>query len=219
MPTSPALSRRIDLVETQGTQTRQLQQLLDQLQGGDDAAREALIEHACDRLRNLTRRLKNDFPAVGRWEQTDDVFQQAILRLYRSLRDIQPENVRAFLGLAATQIRRELIDIVRKLKGCEGIAANYATDAAPRDQTSQPARGEPAANTDGPAELSLWTEFHSHVDDLSEDERDVFQLMYYHDTPQAEVAELLGISIRTVKRRWRSAKLMLREALGDNSGN
>ena len=82
-------------------QTRHLQQLLDRLRAGDESARDALIEHAFDRLRRLTRKLKQDFPGVGRWEQTDDVFQQAVMRLYRSLRDVQPENTRAFLALAA----------------------------------------------------------------------------------------------------------------------
>ncbi|MCH7689230.1 MAG: sigma-70 family RNA polymerase sigma factor [Planctomycetes bacterium] len=201
-------------MESQGTQTRQLQQLLDQLRAGDESARDALIEHACERLQRLTHKLKQDFPLVGRWEQTDDIFQQASMRLYGSLKDIQPENVRAFLGLAATQIRRELIDVIRKLKGPEGLAANYATDGpVSQDTTSKPLHRDPSSDTDGPAELSLWTEFHRHVDDLPEEEREVFQNVFYNGTEQAEVAELLDVSIRTVKRRWRSAKVMLHDAV------
>ena len=201
-------------MESQGTQTGQLQECLDRLRAGDESARDALIEHACDRLRRLTRKLKQDYPDVGRWEQTDDVFQQAVMRLYRSLQDVQPKNVRAFMGLAAMQIRRELIDLARKINGPEGIGANRDTNAGRESQSNgQIPRYEKAQDTAGPATLLLWTEFHQHVEQLPDEEREVFDLIFYQELSQADAAELLDVSVRTVKRRWRSAKLLLHDVM------
>jgi len=201
----------------QGIQTRQLQDCLDRLQAGDEAARDALIEHSMERLRNLTSRLKQDFPTLGRYHETDDIFQQAVMRLYRSLRSIQPENIRAYLGLAAKQIRRELIDVTRSLKGSHGLAANLVTNKNLNGQnSSNMPPSDPPQETAGPVTLQYWTEFHQQVEQLSDDERQIFDLMFYNEMTQEEVADLLEISTRTVKRRWRSAKLHLSEALGGN---
>ena len=35
-----------------------------------------------------------DYPRVGRWEQTDDVLQNALLRLWRALEDVRPATAR-----------------------------------------------------------------------------------------------------------------------------
>jgi DNA-directed RNA polymerase specialized sigma24 family protein len=39
-------------------------------------------------------------------------------------------------------------------------------------------------------------------------------LLFYQGLQQAEAAAVLGVSERTVKRRWQSARLALHEALG-----
>ncbi len=54
-----------------------------------------------------------EFPNVRRLADTGDVFQGAILRLLRSLRQLDPPpaTMREFLGLAAAHIRRELLDL------------------------------------------------------------------------------------------------------------
>ena len=201
-------------MESQGTQTGQIQKLLDKLQAGDESARNALIDHTCERIRRLTRKLKQDYPDVGRREQTDDVLQQAVMRLHRSLQVVKPDNTRAFMGLAAVQIRRELIDLARKINGPEGIGANFDTNAGRDSQsTGQIPRYEKAQDTAGPATLLHWTEFHQHAEKLPDEEREVFDLVYYQELSQADVAELLDLSVRTVKRRWRSAKLILHEVM------
>ncbi len=204
-----ALKTGVRSLDSDRTPTAILEELLSQLRAGDESARGALIEHACERLRRLTRKLKRDFPIVSRWEQTDDVFQQAVMRLHHSLEDVKPENIRAFMGLAATQIRRELIDVTRKLKGPEGIAANYATDGVSEADSGKaiPRNEKP---DDAPSQTSLdqWTEFHEHVGKLPDDEREVFDLCYYQDLTRVDAASLLGISERTVKRRFQSAKLL-----------
>ena len=53
--------------------------------------------------------------------------------------------------------------------------------------------------------LAQWTELHQHIDALPDDEREVVGLLFYQGLSQAEAAELLGVSVRTVQRRWHSA--------------
>lgn len=100
-----------------GGDSANLQRLLEQLHKSDEAAvrraRDEIIRHACDRLEKLTRRMLRHYPRLRRWEQTADVFQNALIRLHRSLETVEPESVAQFYGLAATQIRRELIDLAR----------------------------------------------------------------------------------------------------------
>lgn len=182
--------------------TMQLQALLDQ---GDEAAYGELLSIASTRLHKLARKMLRDFPRLRRWEQTDDVFQTAALRLHRSLSEVKPESVKQFFGLAATQIRRTLIDLARHHYGPEGQAAKHESG------TNSDHKG----NTDSPENLASWADFHEQVESLPNDEREVFQLLWYSGTTQREAAELLDISERTVLRRYYRAKLSLRDALHD----
>src|ERR1700684_2515733 len=98
-------------------QTVQLETLMARVRTGDSAARDELISAACDRLLRLTRKMLKSFPRVARWEQTDDVFQNATIRLCKALKDTTPQSVQHFLNLAALHIRRELIDLARHHNG------------------------------------------------------------------------------------------------------
>ena len=180
---------------------------------GDPAAREQLAAQACDRLRSLTRKmLRADFPRLRRWEETDDVHQNAMIRLHRALADVTPESARHFFNLAATQIRRELLNLSAHYFGPEGAGVNHHTDGA-ADAESGVLRNAPAA-TDEPQTVAEWGDFHAAVGRLPEDEREVFDLLWYQSLDQAEAAVVMNTSIRTVKRRWQAAKLRLHDLLG-----
>src|SRR5690242_5295106 len=89
-------------------------QILDwaaRLRDGDDSAMDELLIHFESRLCRLTRKMLRTFPAVRRWEQTDDVYQGAAIRLRRALKKVMPKNSREFFGLAALQVRRELLNM------------------------------------------------------------------------------------------------------------
>lgn len=176
--------------------TTKLQHWLDLMRRGDDHARTELIGHACERLRLLTRRMLRGYPLVRRWEQTDDVLQNAMLRLYRALADVMPDSLRHFYNLAALQIRRELLDLAKHHARNDG-----QIEAAP----------EPTDHGDEPSNLLQWSEFHRLVETLPADEREVFTLVWYHDLSQAEAANVLGISVRTVIRRWQAARIRLQK--------
>lgn len=189
----------------------QLQGLIDLVVSGDDAARAALIHHAGGRLLRITRRTFRGYPYLRRWEATDDVFQNAMVRLHRSLKDVRVESVRHFFNLAGVQIRREIKDLTRHYFGPEGIASNHHTDRKPADE-----EGGSLDKAVEPEDLSRWSFFHEQCEKLPEDEREVVTLVYYQGLTQEEAAKVLGLSVRTVKRRWFAARTRLYEELNDD---
>lgn len=195
--------------------TTELQGCLDRLRRGDPAARGELIAAACGRLGQLTRVMLRDYRRLRRWEQTDDVLQNALIRLDRALREVTPDSPLDFYRLATMQIRRELIDLARHHFGPEGPGALHATDAGGTTDPGAVHRAyEPAESTHEPGRLASWTEFHRRVEGLPDEEREVFDLVWYQGLTHAEAAVLLGVSTKTVQRRWHSACLRLHHDLG-----
>ena len=76
----------------------------------------------------MAHRMMRRFPGIGRWSDTDDVLQNALIRLHRSLYVVRPESARKYYGLAAVELRRELLDLTRSLFGPEGIGTNHDSD-------------------------------------------------------------------------------------------
>jgi len=187
----------------------QVESWLGRLPTGGPAALDQLIRHSSDRLRALTRQLLDTFPRVRRWVQTDDVLQNALLRLLRALRAVQPTSARAYFALAAEQVRRELLDLARHYYGPEGIGAHHAT---PAPAASSPAIDQADASHD-PAALAEWFELHRQIGALPDDERAVVGLLYYQGLTQASAAAVLNVTVRTVQRRWQAALLKLHRVL------
>jgi RNA polymerase sigma-70 factor (ECF subfamily) len=198
------------------SQTVQVQGWLDRLKAGDESARKELLNCACERLTRLTRKMLKSYPRVKRWEQTDDVLQNAAVRLYRALGEVRPATPADFFRLAALNIRRELLDLAKHYYGPRGQGTKHASVAEKNPDASgeTPAAGEPADADEEPNRLAAWTEFHQQIDRLPEEERETFDLLWYQGLSQAEAAGLLKISERTIKRRWQSARLRLHEAMG-----
>jgi RNA polymerase sigma-70 factor (ECF subfamily) len=196
------------------TETVQLQAWLEQMGAGDRSARDQLIAHVCDLFQVQAHRMLKGYPGLKRWVDTGDVFQNAMLRLLKALQDVPPESVRHFLGLASLQIRRELVDMLRHYHGPQGMAAHHHTDAAlARSESGTPPAYEQGDLTADPSRLAAWCEFHEQAGQLPPEEQEVFDLLWYQELPQAEAASLLGVSERTIKRRWQAARVNLHEAL------
>jgi RNA polymerase sigma factor (sigma-70 family) len=179
------------------------QELLPRAVAGDDAAVDALLRYYGERLTILTRRMLGDFARVRRWAETDDVLQNAMIRLLGAVREVKPKTPRDFLALATLQIRRELIDLVRHYYGPEGIGARHESDA--RAESPQAGANERPDTRHEPSSLAQWTELHEKIGALPDEEREVVGLLFYQGLSQAESAELLNISVRTLQRRWHDA--------------
>jgi RNA polymerase sigma-70 factor (ECF subfamily) len=133
-------------------------------------------------------------PVVRRWEETDAVLQAVAIRLWRALQEVRPDSPRAFVGLAATQIRRELTDQARHHRGAQADAAHHHSDPRVADSKGRvrPRYAEEADPASGPISQLQALELHEHVQRLPDEEREVFQLLFYQDLSQEQVAQFLG---------------------------
>jgi RNA polymerase sigma-70 factor (ECF subfamily) len=195
--------------------TTVLVQLLERIKGGDREARDELVRAFHGRLEHLAGKMLRKYPSVGRWVEVGDVLQGSLLRLLRAVESVRPESTRAFFGLAAEQIRRELLDLARHFYGPHGLGANHASNG-PGPETSH-AEFEPATPADED-DLDRWCRFHEEVTRLPAQEREIVGLIYYHGWSQAQAAELLQVNVRTVRRWWESALVKLHHELADEDG-
>ncbi len=106
-----------------------------------------------------------------------------------------------------------MLDLTRHHFGPEGAGARHHTDHPGAENAGPIAVRESAFGE--PTTLAEWTEFHEKVQRLPPAEREVFDLLWYEGLTQAEAAQVLGVTDRTVKNRWRSAKLELQRLLGE----
>ncbi|MCA8988335.1 MAG: sigma-70 family RNA polymerase sigma factor [Planctomycetaceae bacterium] len=198
----------------QTTGMLQIEECIARLNDGDSLARGELLNLTCDRLLRLTHRIKQSFPAVGRWEQTEDIFQNASMKLYEAMHEVELNDSRHFFRLAAKKIRETLLDLARHYQGPMGAGANHATMPPMRDQEQAiPSPLEGGELTTDPRRVAEWTEMHRVIESLPDESREMFDLLWYHELSQEEAAQIVGISVRQVKRRWRDAKLMLAEKM------
>jgi RNA polymerase sigma factor (sigma-70 family) len=194
--------------------TTQLQDLLDRAAKGYAPAYDELVGKAAQRLMKLTRTMLRNYPHLRRWEQTDDVFQNAVIRLHRSLSEVKPETVQQFFGLATTQIRRTLIDLARHHFGPEGVGAKHQSDAG--GSTALHVQ-QAMDRSERPGSLEEWSSFHESIEKLPMDEREAFQLVWYGGMTQREAADVLNVSERTMIRRLNRARLFVCEAMHGQS--
>src|SRR5215813_10970385 len=86
---------------------------VERLRDGDRDAGNELLQAVAGRMERLARRMLRDFPKVRPGADTGDVVNGAMLRVINALRDVRPGSTREFAGLAALQVRRELLDLAR----------------------------------------------------------------------------------------------------------
>lgn len=154
-----------------------------------------------------------DFQRLRRWEETDDLLQNAMVRLCRALDEVRPATLQRFFRLAAVNLRRELTDLARRHFGPEGSAAHRAPDLEHARAGQEPFAQVHEPSSAEPDRLASWSEFHEHIAALPDEEREMFDLLWYQGLKQEEAAILLGLSERTVKRRWQAARLKLFESV------
>lgn len=192
--------------------TLQIESLLKKLNAGDVEARTALISLAQDRLLLLTSRMLTGYPRGREHDDTTGIFNESYLRLHQALEEVKPTNVRQFLGLAALEIRRTLLDIIRKLtgRGKEKRKRNVSIDA-------QISEGEPAIEIGLPdqtaKQFELMQDLFVAVDQLPEKYREVVMLHHFQGLTQAEVGAILGVHEDTVKSWWAVAQVKLAKLL------
>jgi DNA-directed RNA polymerase specialized sigma24 family protein len=64
-----------------------------------------------------------------------------------------------------------------------------------------------------PARLAGWTELHRQIDVLGDEDREMFDFLWYQGLSQPETADLLGVTRRTMISRWQAARLKVFDAM------
>lgn len=132
----------------------------------------------------------------------EDLLGAVVERLLKALREVRPQTVRQFFALANQHIRWELNDLARRLDAMPAALDLPEELAAPADNST-------SGLTAGDRRLL------EAIGKLPEEEREVFDLVRLQGLTQGEVAEVIGVGVKTVQRRLHRALLLLAESLHD----
>jgi RNA polymerase sigma-70 factor (ECF subfamily) len=188
--------------------TAVVQRYLDELAGDSPAEPivQALLDRAVPRLHLLgATLLQRCYPRLTQppWNvQADELLGAVEQRLHMALREARPRTVRELFALANQHMRRELSDLARRLD--ERQAAGEEREG----RVPAPASNASGLPPDGRRMLPA-------IDELPQDEREVFDLVRIQGMTQAEIAHVLGVSEATVKRRLNRGLRLLTEQLAD----
>lgn len=179
--------------------------LLADFRAGDRAAVDAVLPHVYDELERMARRrLRGE--RDGHTLDTAGLVHEAYLKLVDQTRaDWQSRS--HFLGVASLAMRRILV--------------NYARDrrAAKRggDDVAGTLHDEHVGRVDRSADLLALDEALDRLATHDERSARVVEMWFFGGLEQAEIAKALGVSEKTVRRDWQSAKAWLSHALRDDA--
>jgi RNA polymerase sigma-70 factor (ECF subfamily) len=186
--------------------TAVVQRYLDALAGDAPAepiVRE-LLERAAYRLERLcAAMLHRRYPRLTGPPtnlETAEMLGGVVEGLLKAMRSIRPRTVREFFALANRHMLWLLNDLARRLD--ERPAAVELREGL----VLAPASSDSGITPDGRRMLEA-------IDNLPEDEREVFGLVRLQGLTQVEAARVLGVSVKTVNRRLNRASLLLAEEL------
>jgi RNA polymerase sigma-70 factor (ECF subfamily) len=188
--------------------TTVVQCYLDELAGDSPAEPivRALLDRAVRRLHLLCATLLHrGYPRLTQPPlnvQADELLGAVAERLLKALREARPRSVRRFFALANQHMRWEPNDLARRL-GEQPAAVGLSEGRVPA----------PASSISGltPGGLRMLRA----IDELPEDEREVFDLVRMQGMTQTEAAPVLGVSAVTVKGRLNRGLQLLTERLAD----
>jgi len=185
------------------------QYLVDLAEASGESAAEpivrAVLSRAVHRLRILcSALLHRSYPRLTRAPvnlEDDELLSAVVERLLKSLGRARPKTVRQFFALANQHMRWELNDVARRL------------DKGVRDENLVERLFAPESSGSG---ISLNARrMLEAIDSLPEDEKEIFSLVRIQGLTQPEVAEILGVSLRTVQRRLNRSLVLLLAMLAD----
>jgi RNA polymerase sigma-70 factor (ECF subfamily) len=188
--------------------TAAIQRYLNALPGDQDSEPviRDLLERAVGRLQLLCATfLHRRYPRLTQPPlnlETDELLGGVVAGLITAMRTTRPPTVRRFFALACQHMRWQLNDLARRLDNQPAVAA------LPDAGVAAPASTGSCLSPDGRRVLG-------EIENLPEDEREVFDLVGIQGLTQGEAAAVVGVSEKTVQRRLNRARLLLAEQLDD----
>jgi RNA polymerase sigma factor (TIGR02999 family) len=168
---------------------------------GDEAALEKLLPLVYEELHQLAaRHMRRESP--GHTLQTSALVNEAFIRLIDQ-QQVHWQNRAHFFGIAAQLMRRILLDHARsqaRAKRGGGVLKVSFDEAA---IVSGQRAAELIALDDALNALAAFDSGKSRI----------VELRFFGGLSNEEVAEVMGMSLRTVEREWRKAKLWLHHAI------
>jgi RNA polymerase sigma-70 factor (ECF subfamily) len=166
----------------------------------------ALLDGAVRRLHLLCATLLyRSYPRLAQPPlnlQADELLGAVTERLLKALREARPQTVRQFFALANQHMRWELNDLARRLD------QQPAAVELQEGQVPAPLSSDSGLTPNGRRMLEA-------IENLPEEEREAFCLVRIQGMTQTEAAQLLDVSVATVKRRLQRGLRLLTEKLAD----
>jgi RNA polymerase sigma-70 factor (ECF subfamily) len=198
-----------------GLTTVSVQRFLDELAGaGGEVSSEPIIRdllaRAVDRLHLICGRLLHQsYPRLTRGPtnlRSEELLSAVVERMIKAMRTVRPRTVRQFFALANQHMRWELNDVARRLDDKTRALELPASLASPPTEAAVPEAGP-----------NMRRIFEA-IENLPEDEQEVFQLVRIQGMSKPEAADVIGISVKTVHRRLNRGLLRLTQQLSDLGG-
>jgi RNA polymerase sigma-70 factor (ECF subfamily) len=183
-----------------------VQRYLDALEGDAPAGPivRDLLGRAVRRLEGLCAiMLHRNYPRLTRPPsnlKTKEMLGGVVEGLLKAMESVRPRTVRQFFALANQHMRWQLNDLARRLD-----------DRPVAVELSEECLLDPASSASGLSQDER--RMLEAIDNLPEDEREVFGLVRLQGLTQAEAAEVLDVTIKTVQRRLNRASILLSEEL------
>lgn len=187
--------------------------LLCRFKQDDSQAFNQLIERTNASLRRLARRMLSGFVDLRNQHETDDILLAAEFRLYNAMLKAKPTDPSHFYNLARRHIKWELLDLARKYRGPSRPGNHLELGLS---------SGKLAHTAAKPGSLgSVFdsVDLFDTIEALPDDEREVCYLKAYFGYSLHEIAEIVGVCVKTVQRRFLAARLALSERLFDDAPN
>jgi RNA polymerase sigma factor (sigma-70 family) len=134
--------------------------------------------------------------------RSEELLSAVVERLLKALRKTRPKSVRQFFGLANQHIRWELNDLAQRLDE-KAPVTEFVEDLVPAPMSS--ASG---ISFDGRRMLEA-------IENLPEEEREVFSLIRIQGMTHVEAAEITSVSSKTIQRRLNRSLILLSKSLAD----
>ena len=181
-------------------------QLLDRSQAGDSAARDRLVSLVLEDLRGIAAG-QLDRERTGHTLQATALVNEAWLRLSDGS-SLGFDSRSAFLAAATVAMRRILIDHARGRKAAKRGGPDRRRDPLPADAVAMVA-------ADRCEELLVLDQAIKVLASSDHELGEIVRLRFFGGLSMEQVGQALGMSTRTVKRRWSFARAWLLTQLQD----